>query len=485
MLKLILKQANWGALGTVFAFSIGFFVKIYLIDIVKLHEWGKYSAAQTFSSFAETILSIGIPLVIIRFFPAFIERNKAKASRVANIFLKYSLIVGLGFLLIIYLGLDYIDHVVYKEIDDLGLILFFMCIHVPISMLFGVVISLYRSVFKIKEIVLYGTVISVSLRAVLTFIIFQFTDNISHFILIEIFTQIIVLSILLYLFNKNECSLFVKSDLKEVTRDIKMLDYGQKMFLNSIISFFSGYALSIVITFTLSPADIGAYNILLTLTGLTTFLLINLNKVFAPAISKLYSENKIIELNALYKKTTFLINILTIPLIVVIAIFADEILGLYTAEMQEYKDYLFLMIVGGMLSLAAGSSGTFMIMAGLEKQDLYIQFIRGFFLFVLSFFLINYFSVSSGMLVIVVLYVVFMLFVNVSQLIYIKRYINISPFSKDLILLFLVTFIGMYIAINQEYIFDLVHFFLIPIGVYLGYFLLLFNPIRSLIRELR
>ena len=93
-----------------------------------------------------------------------------------------------------------------------------------------------------------------------------------------------------------------------------------------------------------------------------------------------------------------------------------------------------------MLSLAAGSSGTFMIMAGLEKQNLYIQFIRALFLIVLSLSLIQYF----GMLSVVILYVVFMLFVNVSQLIYIKRHINISPFSLELMVLFLLTFIAMY-----------------------------------------
>ena len=64
-----------------------------------------------------------------------------------------------------------------------------------------------------------------------------------------------------------------------------------------------------------------------------------------------------------------------------------------------------------MFSLAAGSSGTFMIMAGLEKQNLYIQFIRAVFLIVLSLFLIQYFSPNFGMRIVVVLYVIFMLFV--------------------------------------------------------------------------
>ena len=140
----------------------------------------------------------------------------------------------------------------------------------------------------------------------------------------------------------------------------------------------------------------------MTLTGLTTFLLINLNKVFAPAISKLFHENKIPELNELYKKTTLFINLFTVPLAVIIAIFADEILVLYTAEMLDYKEYLFFMLAGGLLSLAAGSSGTFMVMAGLEKQNLYIQIVRSILLVVFSLILIPIF----GLLSVVILYVI-------------------------------------------------------------------------------
>jgi len=443
MLKLILRQANWGILGAIFGFAVGFFVKIYLIDIVGLEAWGKYATAQTFSSISETFLSIGIPFVIIKFIPSFVNDNQEKASRIASVFIKYASIVGGLFLTLVYFSSDYINHFVYSDIDDLSWILLVMCIHVPISMLFGVVISLYRSVLKIKEIVLYGTVVAVTVRAILTFIIFQYTADISHFILIEVFTQIVVLSILLYLFNKNEFSLFVKSDAKEVTSDSKMVDYGKKMFYNSVIAFISGQALSFIISIKLPIIDVGAYNILLALTGLTTFLLINLNKVFAPAISKLYHENKISELNELYKKTTFLINLFTIPLAVIIAIFADEILGLYTAEMLNYKKYLFFMLAGGMLSLAAGSSGTFMVMAGLEKQNLHIQIVRAVLLIVLSLILIP----ILGLFSVVILYVIFMLFVNLSQLIYISKYINISPFSKELILLFFLTILGMYFEI--------------------------------------
>ena len=120
MLKLILRQTKWGVFGALFGFSIGFFVKIYLIDIVGLESWGKYVIAQTFASFSETILSIGIPFVIIKFFPSFIEENKAKASRIANVFLKYALFVGCGYAVLIYFISNYINHFVYSDIDDLS-----------------------------------------------------------------------------------------------------------------------------------------------------------------------------------------------------------------------------------------------------------------------------------------------------------------------------------------------------------------------------
>ena len=480
MLRLIIKQTQWGVFGALFAFTIGFFVKIYLIDIVGLESWGKYVIAQTFASFSETILSIGIPFVIIKFFPSFIEENKAKASRIANVFLKYALFVGCGYAVLIYFISNYINHFVYSDIDDLSWLLCVICIHVPISMLFGVIISLYRSKLKIKEIVVYGTVVNVIVRAILTFIIFQFTNDIVYFIILEIFTQILVLSIMLYLFNKNEFSILLKSDTKEVIQDSKMIDYGKKMFYNSVVTFIASQGLSFIIAIRLTSSDVGAFNILLTLTGLTTFLLINLNKVFAPAISKLHNEKRSNELNVLYKKTTFLFNIFAVPLAVIIAIFSDEILCLYTSEMLVYKKYLLYMLIGAILNLAAGSSGTFMIMAGLEKQNLKIQLIRAFLLIFLSLLFIP----VIGLLSVVWIYVISNLLVNGVQVIFIVKYLKISPFSKELFFVFGLTIIAMYIAINQEFIFQKFHFITVPIIVYVCYFGLLFKSFKKIIKEI-
>jgi O-antigen/teichoic acid export membrane protein len=480
MIKLIIRQTNWGIFGSLFAFAIGFFVKIYLLDIVGLDAWGRYVTAQTFVSFIETVLALGIPFVIIKFIPTLIDKHKEKASRISSVFLKYALVIGGGFLVMNYFLSPYIDKFIYTKVDSLSFILFLMSIHVPISLLFGVIISLYRSMLKIKEIVLYGTVVSVLVRAVLTVVVFQFTSNITYFIIIEVFAQILVLFILLFLFNRNQFPIFVKSETKDVIGDNVMIAYGSKMFLNSIIAFISGQSLKFIISIKLLSVDVGAYSILLTLTGLTTFLLINLNKVIAPVITKLYDEGKVTELNEVYKKTTFLVNIFTIPLAVLIMFFADEILGLYTEEMISYKPYLFFMMIGGVMSLVTGSSGMVMVMAGLERHDVNIQFIRAVLLIFLSLWLIP----LMGLKIVVILYVLSVFFEKVFQLFYINKYVSISPFSKDLIFLLLLTIIAMFFAVTQQFDFEIYHYFIIPIGIYLIYFSIMYYPLKKLIKEL-
>ena len=81
MIKLIIKQANWGVAGSIFGFVIGFFIKIYLIDIVGIDQWGKYVSAHAFSGAMSTIIAFGIPWVIVKYIPKYIDTDLATARQ--------------------------------------------------------------------------------------------------------------------------------------------------------------------------------------------------------------------------------------------------------------------------------------------------------------------------------------------------------------------------------------------------------------------
>ena len=136
---------------------IGFLVKIYLINIVGVDLWGKYVSAQTFASFFDTLLSLGIPWVIIKYLPNYFDDNITKARNLLHKIIRYIIVVTVFFLLLSWFFSPILDTYVYLKIDDFSLILFLVSINVPISIFTSVIISLYRSVFKIKEIVIYNT----------------------------------------------------------------------------------------------------------------------------------------------------------------------------------------------------------------------------------------------------------------------------------------------------------------------------------------
>lgn len=484
MLKLIIRQANWGILGSLFAFLVGFFIKTYVIRLVGPEDWGKYVTAHTFVTISDTLLSLGIPFVILRFLPSLFDKNPDKARFIVIKILRYAIMISLIFMISIYFSKDILDIYLYTEIEDFHYLLLIISIHAPISIFMGIITSLYRSVLKIKEIIIYGTFIAVSLRGILTFVVFQYSADIISFVFIEISVYLIILFLMFYFFNKREFRILKNtSSSKDMDVDNNIYSYGKKMYLNSIISLFSTQSLSFLIGVLLPPKEMGVYSVLLTITAVSMFLNKNLRKIFSPAIAKLYDENKIHELDILYKKTTFIVNFLTIPFSILIMFFADEVLGIFSqsGEFLEYKPYLFILLLARMIYLLAGNSGSFMIMAGIEKKEIIIQAIRGF----LSILLVLIFIKEYELIAVIVMFFLLMVFVTIAQLVSIKREINISPFSSELLFLILLSIPFIYFSINQQINIKYYHFLFAPIILYLIYFLVFYNRLKKIYTEIR
>lgn len=476
MIKLIIKQANWGVAGSIFGFVIGFFIKIYLIDIVGIDQWGKYVSAHAFSGAMSTIIAFGIPWVIVKYIPKYIDTDLATARQLIKKILIYSLLMSFVFLVLIYFFAPVLDIYIYKEINNFSLILLVTSINVPISILMGIIVSLYRSVFKIKEIMLYGTFIIVPLRAILTYFVFIYTDNILYFIGIEILTTFLSLSLLFYLFHKNVFPIILVKKDPDFKIDSEIKSYAKKMYANSLVTFFASQSLSLILSLILPPRYIGVYSILLSISGVTLFLINNLNTIFAPAISKLYSENRMDELEDLFKKTTFIINFLALPFIISIIIFSRDILYLYdsTGALVKYAPYLYIIMFGRIIRLLVGGAGSILVMANLEGYELKLQFFKALLINILAILLMPKYE----LLAVVILFILSHLLSEIYRIIIIYIKLKIHPFSNPLYLLVLFSIPFMYIGMTHELDFKIFHFFLIPILLYCFYALIFFKEIK-------
>ena len=485
MLRLIIRQTNWAILGSVFTFLIGFLVTTYVVREVGLEIWGKYKTAHIFVSIMDTFLAVGIPYVILRFFPSLLNKYPQKASVIIHKILRYAVSISIIFMIVMFFTKDLLDIYLYPKYSNFSYLLFIISVHAPISIFMGIITSLYRSILKIKEIMLYGTFIAVPLRGGITFIVFQFTNNIFCLVAIDIFVQLLTLFLLYYFFNNREFKIFNnKLSNHDTSIDSSIFSYGKKMYANSIISLLSTKGLPLLIGFSLIANQMGMYAVLITITGLSMFLNKSLRKIFSPAISKLYEENKMKELNILYKQTTFIINVLTIPFSILIMFFSDEIFKLYNMSFEQIlycKPLLFILVIVKSSSLLAGNSGAIMTMAGIEKKELIIQTIRG----VLSVIFALVFIQEYQLQAVVIILMFSIVFEAISQLFFINYSIKISPFSSDLIYLILLSVPLVYFSIIQNIDIELYHYILLPIIIYLFYFTVFYKRLKKIYLEIK
>ena len=479
MLATLIKQTNWSILGAVFGFAIGFLIKGFVVQSVGLDSYGLYIKGYVFITAISTIIAFGFPQLVLKFLPDLIGNNKVEAKDLTNRTVSYILISSLASGLLLFAFSAYIATYVFQN-TAMESILQWSALYLPVILLISILTSLYRGVIRIKEIVVYGTFVSVTLRAILTIILFQYTNQIEYFIAVEAIVQLIVIFLLWWKFSKDFYPLKVRMDFLKVFKKSKYISFAKFVFAGSVVTYAGSELLTLLVSLMLPEKEVGAYSLMLTITGISIFILINLNKVFAPIISKLYAENKLEELKQTYQKATFLINAITLPFVLLLLFFLPLILSYFGSEMKTYLFLTAFMFLSIGATLPVGSSGVVMNMAGMEKQNIWVQIFKAS----LSVSLLIVFVKEYQLLAVVIIYVFSEYFKNYLQVFIIWKKTKIHPFTKDLALLYFFCIPFVIYFIQLEFNWKILDYILVPIVVCLTFIFISFKKVKSILNEI-
>ena len=479
MLATLIKQTNWSILGAIFRFAIGFLIKGFVVQSVGLEAYGLYIKGYVFITAISTIIAFGFPQVVLKFLPDLISSNEEEAKNLTNRTISYILISSLTSGLLLFVSSAYIATYVFEN-TNMESILQWSALYLPVILLISILTSLYRGVIRIKEIVVYGTFVSVTLRAILTIIIFQYTNKIEYFIGIEAMVQLLVVIILWWKFSKDFYPLKIRMNFLRIFKESKYISFAKFVFAGSVVTYTGSEFLTLLVSLMLPEKEVGAYSLMLTITGVSIFILINLNKVFAPVISKMYAENELEELKQTYQKATFLINAITLPFVLLILFFLPLILNYFGSEMNAYLFLTAFMFLSIGATLPVGSSGVVMNMAGMEKQNILVQLLKA----ALTFILLLFFIKQYQLLAVVIIYVFSEYFKNYLQVFIIWKKTKIHPFTKELILLYLLCIPFMIYFIQLEFNWKIKDYFVVPIVVSLSFVFVSFNKVKSILNEI-
>ena len=478
MLATLIKQTNWSILGAVFGFAIGFLIKGFVVQSVGLDSYGLYIKGYVFITAISTIIAFGFPQLVLKFLPDLIGNNKGEAKDLTNRTVSYILISSLASGLLLFAFSAYIATYVFQN-TAMESILRWSALYLPVILLISILTSLYRGVIRIKEIVVYGTFISVTLRAILTIILFQYTNQIEYFIGVEALVQLIVVILLWWKFSKDFYPLKVRIDFLRIFKESKYFSFAKFVFAGSVVTYAGSELLTLLVSLMLPEKEVGAYSLMITITGISIFILINLNKVFAPIISKLYAENKLEELKQTYQKATFLINAITLPFVLLLLFFLPLILSYFGSEMNAYLFLTAFMFLSIGATLPVGSSGVVMNMAGMEKQNVWVQLFKAS----LSVALLLVFVKQHQLLAVVIIYVFSEYLKNYLQVFIIWKKTRIHPFSRGLVFLYLLAIPFVVYFIQLEFSWSLKEYILVPIIVCFCFALLSFKKVKSILKE--
>jgi O-antigen/teichoic acid export membrane protein len=153
-----------------------------------------------------------------------------------------------------------------------------------------------------------------------------------------------------------------------------MLTVSAPMFMTKSAFLVLGYADVLMITYFMSEADVGYYQVAWKLIMFNKFFKNSITSTAAPKMAELYHGGEMKELERVAKKTTMLMGYTIFPMLLTLMLFGKPILGgLYGPEfMAGYAAFLWLG-VAQLITASVGHVGMFMNMCG--RQKLYMNIV--------------------------------------------------------------------------------------------------------------
>jgi O-antigen/teichoic acid export membrane protein len=121
---------------------------------------------------------------------------------------------------------------------------------------------------------------------------------------------------------------------------------------------------------------------------LASFVLTVVNMVVAPRYALLWKENKFIEIQRLAKWSTRGMVVLVLPIILIMLVFPDYIMGLFGNEFLVAGNLLAIMAIGQFINVATGSVGFLLNMTGHERDFRRVTIFAGPLTIILSYLFI-------------------------------------------------------------------------------------------------
>lgn len=250
--------------------------------------------------------------------------------------------------------------------------------------------GLYRAEGKIKEYYFINGFITMVLRVILIVALYYLTGKNEYSIGIGVFLSFIFSNVMYFIRHRYK--------FKKILFDKIYLKYSFTLVVATMMGTLINKVDIMMLGNMTTSLDVGIYQITVQVSNILSSLLLIFNTVFAPEISKLFHNNKRVELKKLYIKATRILTFFSFFLVLVLIFGSNFILMIFGSEFTNGQNALILRSIGQFISVSVGGVWLMLSMTGEPKFQMYANLVACFVNVVLNFILIPIYGIGGAAL---------------------------------------------------------------------------------------
>ncbi|WP_412987485.1 flippase [Pontimicrobium sp. IMCC45349] len=417
--KFLLKNS-----GLVFGFRLLGMVLAYLMmiaitNLLGAKIYGRYTISVTLLQLLVLICSLGIPTAVVKltsdkenfnFFPR-------------NDYLKKAfIIVVISALVVSFIGLFLNTFLAETIFDDIKLVKYFNFISYTLvfTVLHSFVLEFLRGRLKFKHFA-FGLYV---LPYIIFFSFFYFFKSLSFDEEYYFLGYVLGISLTGIFFLRFFPFKKLKTNIQYPAN--KLFKLSIPMLITSAFVFFINWTDVFMLGALVTKEEVGIYNVAYKLATIVLIVIHAVNTIVAPKIASLFSQNKLYEIEELINKSTKMITVITLPVVVVLILFRKHVLSLFGLDFIAGESVLIVVSLGLLFNALSGSVSQVLNMTKHQKELKNITIVCAVLNILLNLFLIPKFGILGAAYASLISNVFFNLF----GIYLVKKYLGFYTFIK-------------------------------------------------------
>jgi len=355
--------------GVVASLAINFLLRIALVRYTSEDQYGLYSLAITLVGVIGAIAMLGLDEGSARYIAYYAGKaENSRAGKVASLTLKIALASGMVFGVLLFSFSDALAVQVFHA-PELGGILKIVAAAVPLTVLLQILVSVMRGYSDSWGRAFFRDTLRSLLFLGLLAGIILFNLPFDSIIYAYVLSTALALAALV-LFSARRLPRR-EPGLPERDSGIlkSLLSFSFPMLSVSLLMLMMSQATALLLAFFTVPAEVGKYDIAVTIASLLLIVINSLGYIYTPTVSSLYGKGRLAEIRQSYITSTRWGYVLTLPVLFIFLLFPGELIGLlFGARYASVAFVLQIIAIGYMVNPLTGPNYHTLIAAGRTRE---------------------------------------------------------------------------------------------------------------------